>query len=87
MREWQSLSHVRWYCSYHVVLTPKYRKRAILGSLRKSMGGILRKLCEQEGVELAAGRALSDHLHPCLSIRPKYSVANTIGFLKGKSAI
>jgi putative transposase len=87
MREWQSLSHVRWYCRYHVVLVPKYRKRAIFGSLRKAIGGILRKLCEQEGVELVEGHALSDHVHLCLSIPPKYSVANTIGFLKGKSAI
>jgi putative transposase len=87
MREWQSLSHVRWYCRYHVVLVPKYRKRAIFGSLRKAIGEMLRKLCEQEGVELVEGHALPDHVHLCLSIPPKYSVANTIGFLKGKSAI
>ena len=87
MREWQSLSHVRWYCRYHVVFVPKYRKRAIFGSLRKAIGGILRQLCEQEGVELVEGHALSDHVHLCLSIPPKYSVANTVGFLKGKSAI
>jgi putative transposase len=70
-----------------VVLVPKYRKRAIFGSLRKAIGGILRKSCEQEGVELVEGHALSDHVHLCLGIPPKYSVANTIGFLKGKSAI
>ncbi len=87
MREWQSLSHVRWYCRYHVVLVPKYRKRMIFGTLRKAIGGILRQLCEQEGVELVEGHALADHVHLCLSIPPKYSVANTIGFLKGKSAI
>jgi REP-associated tyrosine transposase len=60
---------------------------AIFGSLRKGIGGILRQLCEQEGVELVEGHALSDHVHLCLSIPPKYSVANTVGFLKGKSAI
>jgi putative transposase len=87
MREWQSLSHVRWYCRYHVVFVPKYRKRAIFGTLRRQIGGILRKLCEEEGVELVEGRALPDHVHLCLSIPPKYSVANTVGFLKGKSAI
>ena len=87
MREWQSLSHVRWYCRYHVVFVSKYRKRAIFGSLRKGIGGILRQLCEQEGVELVEGHALADHVHLCLSIPPKYSVANTVGFLKGKSAI
>jgi putative transposase len=87
MREWQSLSHVRWYCRYQVVFVPKYRKRAIFGSLRKAIGGILRQLCEQEGVELVEGHALPDHVHLCLSIPPKYSVANTVGFLKGKAAI
>lgn len=87
MREWQSQSHVKWYCRYHVVFTPKYRKRAIFGGIRKGIGKILRELCEQEKVELVEGHALSDHVHLCLSIPPKYSVANTIGFLKGKSAI
>jgi len=70
-----------------VVFVPKYRKRAIFGNLRKAIGGILRQLCEQEGVELVEGHALADHVHLCLSIPPKYSVANTVGFLKGKSAI
>ena len=87
MREWQSLSHVRWYCRYHVVFAPKYRKRAIFGRLKKGIGGILRQLCEQEKIELVEGKALVDHVHLCLSIPPKFSVANTIGFLKGKSAI
>jgi putative transposase len=87
MREWQSLSHVRWYCRYHVVFAPKYRKRAIFGRLKRAIGGILRQLCEQEKIELVEGKALVDHVHLCLSIPPKFSVANTIGFLKGKSAI
>jgi putative transposase len=87
MREWQSISHVRWYCRYHIIIVPKYRKKVILGTLRKAIGGILRQLCDQEGVELIEGHALGDHVHLCLSIPPKYSVANTVGFLKGKSAI
>lgn len=87
MREWQSLSHVRWYCRYHVVFVPKYRKRVIYGALRKSIGVILRQLCQQEGVEIIEGHAMPDHVHLCLSIPPKFSVANTVGFLKGKSAI
>jgi putative transposase len=87
MREWQSLSHVRWYCRYHVVFAPKYRKKAIFGQLRKSIGGVLRELCRQEGVELVEGHAMPDHVHLCLSIPPKFSVAHTVGFLKGKSAI
>ncbi len=87
MREWQSQSHVKWYCKYHVVFIPKYRKGAIFGELRRGIGRILRELCEQAGVELVEGHAMSDHVHLCLSIPPKYSVANTVGFLKGKSAI
>ncbi len=87
MREWQSQSHVRWYCRYHVVFVPRYRKQAIFGPLRRGIGKILRDLCEQHGVDLVEGRALPDHVHLCLSIPPKYSVANTVGFLKGKSAI
>ena len=87
MREWQSQSHVKWYCKYHVVFAPKYRKRVIFGELRRSIGGIVRQLCQQEGVELVEGHAMADHVHLCLSIPPKFSVANTIGFLKGKSAI
>lgn len=87
MREWQSLSHVRWYCRYHVVFVPKYRKRAIFGNLRRQIGGILRELCVQHAIELVEGHALPDHVHLLLSIPPKFSVANTVGFVKGKSAI
>ena len=87
MREWKSQSHVRWYCRYHVVFVPKYRKRAIFGRLRREIGGILRKLCDQHGVELVEGHAMPDHIHLCLGIPPKHSVSSTIGFLKGKSAI
>lgn len=87
MREWKNQSHVKWYCKYHIVFSPKYRKKAMFGSLRKGVGKILRELCKQAGVELVEGHAMSDHVHLCLSIPPKYSVANTVGFLKGKSAI
>jgi putative transposase len=69
------------------VLVPKYRKKAIFGQLRSGIGRILRELCAQHGIELVEGHALSDHVHLCLSVPPKFSVANTIGFLKGKSAI
>ena len=87
MREWQSQTHVRWYCRYHVVIVPKYRKKTIYGVLRKEIGGVLKDLCGQFGVDLVEGHAMSEHIHLCLSVPPKYSVANTIGFLKGKSAI
>jgi putative transposase len=87
MHEWQSLSHVRWECKYHVVITPKYRHRVLYGRLQRQIGGILRELCRQRNVELLAGSCRADHIHMCLSIPPKYSVAHTIGFLKGKSAV
>ena len=87
MREWQSQSHVRWYCRYHVVWVPKYRKRAIFGEMRRGIGRIVRELCQRQGVEWVEGHALSDHVHVLWGIPPKCSVANTVGFLKGKSAI
>ena len=90
MHDWQSLSHVshvRWECKYHVVIIPKFRRKMIYGQLRRQVGRILRELCAQRGVELIEGKALVDHVHLCLSIPPKYSVAHTIGFLKGKSAV
>ena len=87
MREWQNQSHVRWYCRYHIVIVPKYRQKAIFGTLRKDIGKILRELCDQMGIELVEGYAMPDHVHLCLSIPPKYSVANAVGRLKGKSAI
>lgn len=87
MREWQSQSHVKWYCRYHVVIVPKYRHKAIFGPIRRDIGKILRELCRQFGLELVEGHAMSDHVHLCLSVPPKYSVANAVGRLKGKSAI
>ena len=87
MHDWKSLSHVRWDCKYHVVITPKYRKRALYGGLRRKIGEILRELCRQRDVVVVEAHAMIDHIHMCLSIPPKYSVAHTIGFIKGKSAI
>ena len=87
MHDWRSLSHVRWECKYHVVMIPKYRKKVFFGKVRKRIGEILRDLCKQRGIELIEGRAMPDHIHMLLSIPPKYSVSNTIGFLKGKSAV
>jgi len=87
MHEWQSLSHVRWECKYHVVTVPKYRKKRLYGQFRKEVGKIIRDLCRQKGIELIEGHLMPDHIHMCLSIPPKFSVAFVIGFLKGKSAV
>ena len=87
LETWQSLSHVKWDCKYHIVIVSKYRNRTIYGELRKKVGGMIRNLCCQKGIEIHEGHAMPDHIHLLLSIPPKYSVANTIGFIKGKSAI
>ena len=87
MKDWRSQSHVKWDCKYHVVIVPKYRRRKFYGSLRVEIGQIFRQLCRQKEIELVKGNALPDHVHLLLSVPPKYSIANTVGFLKGKSAI
>src|ERR1700761_1139924 len=87
MKDYQSLSHVRWDCKYHVVLVPKYRKKVIYGQLRREMGVILRELFRQKGAEVVEGHAMMDHVHICVSIPPKHSISSLLGFVKGKSAI
>jgi len=87
MRDWQSLSHVKWECKYHIVWVPKYRKKVLYGKVRRRAGEIIRELCGQRDLEIIEGHTMPDHIHTCISIPPKYSVANAIGFLKGKSAI
>lgn len=87
MHDWESLSHVRWDCKYHVVFVPKYRQKKLYGKFRVKMGEIFRELCRQRSIVLLEGHLMPDHVHMCLKIPPKYSVANTIGFIKGKSAV
>ena len=87
MHDWQSLSHVRWDCKYHIVIIPKYRKRKLYGQFRKRVGEVIRDLCRQRGIEMLEGHLMPDHIHMCLSIPSKYSVAFAIGFIKGKSAV
>ena len=87
MREWQSQAHVKWYCRYHVVIVPKYRRKSMFGAIRREVGEIFKELCRRFGIELVEGHVMVDHVHMCLSVPPKYSVANTVGKLKGKAAI
>jgi len=87
MKDWKRLSHVKWDCKYHVIFVPKYRKKQFYGSLRKEIGGILRELFEHRQTEVLEGHAMPDHLHMVVSIPPKYSIAEVIGYVKGKSAI
>jgi putative transposase len=87
MHDWSSLSHVRWDCKYRIVFVPKYRQKKLYRKLRSRVGEILRDLCRQRGVDLLEGHLMPDHIHMCLSIPPKYSIAFVIGYLKGKSAV
>lgn len=87
MKDWQSQSHVKWDCKYHVVIVPKYRRKVFFVRERRRIGELMRQLCQQKGIELVEGNAMPDHIHMVLSIPPKYSVAMTMGYLKGKSAV
>ncbi len=87
MREYQSLSHTRWNCKYHVVFIPKRRRKVMFGQLRKHWGTIFHELAKQKGCEIVEGHLMADHVHMCLSIPPKYAVSNVVSFIKGKSAI
>jgi len=82
-----SLAHTKWNCKYHVVFSPKYRRREIYGKLKVEIGKILRELCKWKGVEIIEANACIDHIHMLLAIPPKLSVSSVIGFLKGKSSL
>ena len=83
----QSLSHSKWNCKYHIVFAPKYRRQEVSGKLKSDIGRILRQLCEQKNVEIIEAEACPDHIHMLLSIPPNISVAQFMGYLKGKSSL
>jgi len=87
MDEYESLSHTKWDCKYHVVFIPKCRRRTIFGELRPHLGEVFRKLAQQKGSRIEEGHLLADHVHMLISIPPKYAVSQVVGFIKGKSAI
>ena len=87
MKEYQSLAHTKWDCKYHVVFIPKKRKKAIFGAIRKHLGKILHELADQKECKILEGHLMTDHVHMCISIPPKYSVSNVVGYIKVKSAI
>ena len=82
-----SLEHTSWRCQYHVVFAPKYRRMEIYREIRTDIGVIIRKLCQQKGVEIIEANACPDHIHMLISIPPKYSVSQIMGYLKGKSSL
>ena len=82
-----SLAHTKWNCKYHLVFAPKYRRQVIYGKIKKDIGIMLRKLCEYKQVEIIEAEACKDHIHMLVSIPPKYSVSQIMGYLKGKSSL
>ena len=87
MKDWRSIAHVTWECKYHVVIVPKYRKKAIFGHIRKELGDVFRRLARQKESVIEEGHLMPDHVHMMISIPPKYAVSQVVGFIKGKSAI
>lgn len=82
-----SLAHSKWNCKYHVVFAPKYRRMIIYNQIKVDIGRILRKLCDQKGIEIIEAELCPDHIHMLIAIPPKYSVAQIMGYLKGKSSL
>ena len=87
MRDYKSLTHTRWDCKYHIVFIPKRRRKLIYGSLRKNLGTMFHELADRKGCQIEEGHLMIGHVHMCISIPPKYSVSNVVGYIKGKSAI
>lgn len=83
----ESLAHTKYVCKYHIVFTPKYRRKVIFYELRADIRQIIKDLCKWKGVTIIEGHLMCDHVHLLLSIPPKYSVSNFMGYLKGKSAM
>jgi len=87
MDDFESLSHSRWDCKYHVVFIPKCRRKALYGELRRHLGEVFRRLAQQKESSVEEGHLMVDHVHMLLSIPPKYAVSSVVGYIKGKSAI
>ncbi len=85
--KYNSLSHTKWLCKYHIVIVPKYRRKVIYNQYRADLQEIIRTLCKYKGVEILEGHMMPDHVHVLLSIPPKVSVSSFMGYLKGKSAL
>ena len=82
-----SLSHTKWECQYHIVFIPKYRRKVLYGKVSADVREIIRTLCKYKKVEIIEGAVCKDHVHLCLSIPPKMSISEFMGYLKGKSAL
>lgn len=86
-KQHNTLAHTKWMCKYHIVFIPKYRRKVIYNQLRKDISSYISTLCKYKGVEIIEGHMMKDHVHLVLSIPPKISVSNFMGYLKGKSSL
>ena len=86
-KQHNTLAHTRWMCKYHIVFIPKYRRKVIYNQLRKDISSYISTLCKYKGTEIIEGHMMKDHVHLVLSIPPKISVSNFMGYLKGKSSL
>ncbi len=87
MSEYNSLSHTKWDCKYHIVFIPKCRRKVLYGKVRRNLGEVLHELAKQRGCRILDGHLCPDHVHMVIRIPPKYSVSHVMGYIKGKSAI
>lgn len=87
MDEYDSLSHSRWECKYHVVFIPKCRRRTLYEQLRQHLGEVFHGLAKQRESQILEGHLMADHVHMLIAIPPKYAVSQVVGYIKGKSAI
>jgi putative transposase len=87
MNDYESLNHTKWECKYHIIFIPKCRRKVLYGTLRRHLGKVLRELARQRECAIEEGHLMIDHVHMLMSIPPKYSVAQVMGYIKGKSAI
>ena len=85
--DYQSLSHTKWQCQYHVVFIPKCRRKTLYGQIRRELGPMFHDLAAQKESKIEEGHLMPDHVHMLLSVPPKYAVSQVVGFVKGKSAI
>ena len=86
-KQTNSLAHTKWMCKYHIIFTPKYRRKAIYNQYKADLRDILKQLCSYKGVQILEGHLMLDHVHMLVSIPPKISVSSFMGYLKGKSAL
>ena len=83
----ESLNHTRWECKYHIIWIPKYRRKMLYGQIRREMGEMFHSLARHKESRILEGHLQPDHVHVLMAIPPKYSVAQVVGYMKGKSAI